>query len=175
MRPTRRQILGTGGGVAAALFLPRSLALAAQTVDIVMTGGKMGTHVWFEPTGIRIAPGQTVRWINRDKANAHTATAYHPENFDRSRRIPARAKPWDSDYLLPDETFSTMLTVPGVYDYYCVPHEQAGMVGRIIVGEPDRDDIEATDADLPQAALQALPPIAEIMATGRVSRTSDGG
>jgi plastocyanin len=26
------------------------------------------------------------------------------------------------------------LTVPGVYDYYCIPHEAAGMVGRIVVG-----------------------------------------
>ena len=27
-------------------------------------------------------------------------------------------------------------TVEGVYDYYCVPHEHAGMVGRIVVGTP---------------------------------------
>jgi len=27
-------------------------------------------------------------------------------------------------------------TIPGVYDYLCMPHEAAGMVGRIIVGEP---------------------------------------
>ena len=29
-----------------------------------------------------------------------------------------------------------MLTVEGVYDYFCAPHEMAGMVGRIIVGRP---------------------------------------
>ena len=35
---------------------------------------------------------------------------------------------------MPGEAFEVMLTEPGVYDYYCVPHEHAGMVGRIVVG-----------------------------------------
>src|SRR3546814_14143555 len=75
-------------------------------------------------------------WVNRDTGNAHTATAYHPANFDRPRRVPPGADGWDSDYLLPGEGFALTLTVPGVYDYYCIPHEHVGMVGRIIVGEP---------------------------------------
>ena len=29
-----------------------------------------------------------------------------------------------------------LLTVEGVYDYFCQPHEIAGMVGRVIVGHP---------------------------------------
>jgi hypothetical protein len=29
--------------------------------------------------------------------------------------------------------FDVTLTVPGVYDYFCLPHEAAGMVGRIVV------------------------------------------
>ena len=39
----------------------------------------------------------------------------------------------DSGYLLPDEEFSLTLTRSGAYDYFCIPHEHAGMVGRIVV------------------------------------------
>ena len=31
--------------------------------------------------------------------------------------------------------FDVTLTAPGVYDYFCTPHEAAGMVGRIVVGK----------------------------------------
>ena len=33
-------------------------------------------------------------------------------------------------------TFEPVFTVQGVYDYFCKPHEMAGMVGRIVVGDP---------------------------------------
>ena len=45
-------------------------------------------------------------------------------------------RPWDSKYLLPGKVFEIELTVEGVYDYFCTPHEAAGMVGRLIVGKP---------------------------------------
>ena len=65
------------------------------------------------------------------------------------------------------------LTAEGVYDYYCVPHELAGMVGRIVVGNPDADpwmqDPHA-GADLPEVALNGFPPVAEIMDKGIVRR-----
>ena len=63
------------------------------------------------------------------------------------------------------------LTVEGVYDYYCVPHEHAGMVGRIIVGEPGADgwwQDSAAGRDLPEVALNGFPPVAEIMDRGIV-------
>ncbi len=109
-------------------------------VVITMKGTPRGERVWFEPKGVAIEPGTTVTFINRDPGNSHTVTAYHPEIFDRVRRIPKAAKPFDSGYLLPGQTFSLTLTVPGVYDYYCVPHEMAAMVGRIIVGSPALED-----------------------------------
>jgi len=40
--------------------------------------------------------------------------------------------------LQPGEHFDLTLSVPGVYDYFCAPHEQAGMVGRLVVGAHDR-------------------------------------
>ncbi len=171
MKFTRRQILWGGGGlVAAAPFL----AKAGDTVEIGMQGRADGSQVWFDPVGILIRPGQTIRWINRDPGNSHTATAYHPANFDRPRRMPDGVKPWNSDYLLPDETFSVTFRHPGIYDYYCVPHEHAGMVGRIVVGSPQPPGwIMAGDQaqDVPDDALRAFPAIEDIMRSGTVRRT----
>ncbi|RDI51384.1 copper binding plastocyanin/azurin family protein [Microvirga subterranea] len=142
-----------------------------------MQGNTDGSQVWFDPVGLHVEPGQTIRWINLDPGNSHTATAYHPKNFERPRRIPEGAEPWDSDYLLPNESFSVTLAVEGIYDFYCVPHEHAGMVGRIIVGQPGRSSATSVSAQaaggeaIPEIALQAFPPIDEIMRQGIVRRT----
>jgi plastocyanin len=173
---SRRTILRIGGGVLAGLALPR-LPLAAEAVEIRMQGNADGSHVWFDPVGLRIEPGQTVRWINLDPGNSHTATAYHPKNFERPLRIPEGAEPWDSDYLLPNESFSVTLMQEGVYDFYCVPHEHAGMVGRIVVGQPGRPPAASVSAQaaggepIPEIALQAFPPVDDIMRQGSVTRT----
>lgn len=170
---SRRHILRIGGGLLAGLALPR-LPLAAEAVEIRMQGNADGSQVWFNPIGLRIKPGQTIRWVNLDPGNSHTATAYHPKNFERPLRIPEGAEPWNSDYLLPNESFSVTLKDEGVYDFFCVPHEHAGMVGRIIVGEPDRSSIDSGPAQaaggepIPKIALRAFPSVDEIMRRGIV-------
>ena len=136
-----------------------------------MSGTSRGEHVWFRPKGLAVSAGTTLRFVNRDPGNSHTATAYHPDLFGRPRRIPGAATPWDSGFLLPDETFEVTLEELGVYDYYCQPHEMAGMVGRVVVGEPGDagwEDEAATSSDLPAAALAAFPPVEDILASGRV-------
>ena len=170
---TRRRALEVGGVTLAAFALRPAIVLGADVIEIAMAGRPDGSHVWFDPVGIHVQPGQTVRWTNTDAGNAHTVTSYHPSIFDRPQRIPDGAEPWDSDYLLPDESFSVTLTVPGVYDYYCVPHEHAGMVGRIVVGDtpvadyPDTVD-NAALMPLPDVALAGFPAIADIVAAGSV-------
>ncbi|SCX86408.1 plastocyanin/azurin family copper-binding protein [Microvirga guangxiensis] len=172
---SRRHILQIGGGFLAGLAWPRHMH-AAEAVEIRMQGNQDGSHVWFDPVGLRIEPGQTIRWINLDSGNSHTVTAYHPNNFDRPLRIPEGAQPWNSDYLLPDESFSVTLTVEGVYDFYCIPHEHAGMVGRVIVGRPGPASASplpeqaAGGEAIPEIALRAFPSVDEIMRQGVVRR-----
>lgn len=108
----------------------------ADVVEIRIHGSPDGSHAWFDPVGVLVQPGQTVRWINLDPVYRHTATAYHPKNSNHSLGMPKEAEPWNSDYLRPNETFSIRLTEEGVYDYFCIPHEKGGMVGRIVVGRP---------------------------------------
>ncbi len=171
---TRRRALEAGGGFLAALLLRPPLVIAAEPIEIVMAGKPDGSHVWFNPVGIQVSPGQTIRWSNRDPGNVHTTTSYHPDIDGRTLRIPPGAQPWQSDYLMPDQSFEVTLTMEGVYDYYCIPHEHAGMVGRIVVGSPPPDEppsLSSEDAKLtppPEVALSNFPTVAAILQAGRV-------
>jgi plastocyanin len=176
----RREVLQAGGLVLAGLAVSTLLrpARAGGVVDIRLRSDRLGAHVWFDPIGVLIESGQTVRWVN--EANVHTSTAYHPANDGHALRIPEDAAPWASGYLVePGESFEITLRVPGVYDYFCAPHEMAGMVGRIIVGAPSgpgalpfdyfEGDPAAQDwQPVPKAAQAAFPPIEAIMNEGTV-------
>jgi plastocyanin len=169
---TRRAWLRASGLLLARLALPR-ISRAADTVEIHMRSDPLGTEVWFDPIGIHLMPGQMVRWIVA--ANVHTTTAYHPRNGLHALRIPEGATPWDSGFLVhPGAQFAVTLTMPGVYDYYCMPHEAAGMVGRIVVGAPGGPGALPFDyfqgkpgteqwKPVPRAAQRAFPSIEQIM------------
>lgn len=73
-------------------------------------------QVAFAPAVIRIRPGQTVVWVNRDPVT-HTVTA-----DDRS---------WTSDLLAEGGSFARRFDRAGEYSYHCEPHPQ--MHGRVIV------------------------------------------
>lgn len=126
---------------------------------IRMTSDVDGARVGFDPVGLWVPPGTTVRFVIH--ANVHTTAAYHPMNGNRCLRIPETAAPWNSDYLVnPGDTFDVTLDVEGVYDYYCEPHELAGMVGRIVVGTPSGPGMLPFDyfkADPATAGWQGVP------------------
>lgn len=180
----RREFLKAGGLALAGFGLlrapwPRSSGAALEVIE--MRSDLTGARVWFDPVGVLVEPGTTVRWIVRE--NVHTTAAYHPANERHSLRIPESARPWDSGYLVePGSHFDVTLTAPGVYDYYCAPHEAAGMVGRIVVGEAMGPGAEPFDywvgragtADwsrVPTAAREAFPDVARILAERRVHIT----
>lgn len=153
-------------------------AAAAATVEVKLVQTPAG-DAYFDPAGIHIAAGDTIRWVQ--VSGFHSITAYHPRNDNHELRIPESAVAWDSDVLLADypkrgAAFEHVFTVPGVYDYFCKPHEMAGMVGRIVVGDPG--DGPGTKPfgyapskhwkPVPEAARKAFPPIAEILQKGTV-------
>lgn len=171
----RRTVLTMGGGALATLACPAALRAAAPVI-IEMDGTARGERVWFRPHGLAVPVGATVRFVNRDPGNSHTSTAYHPQNFDRLRRMPKAATPWDSGFLMPDDSFEVTLTAPGVYDYFCIPHEMAGMVGRIVVGTPGDTGWEGPSSDTSDVSpevLATLPPVEDILAKGRVGQEND--
>ena len=185
---SRREFLKAGGLTLAGLGLGwkgRPLPTSRTIEEIAMRSDATGSRVWFDPIGLYVEPGTTVRWIVRE--NVHATAAYHPENDRHSLRIPETAVPWDSGYLVhPGDHFDVTLTVPGVYDYYCLPHEAVGMVGRIVVGRADGPGAEpfdywvgkpGTDAwqRVPDAARAAFPAVARIQAEHRVRHPNQGG
>ncbi|HET9604817.1 MAG TPA: plastocyanin/azurin family copper-binding protein [Gemmatimonadales bacterium] len=155
------------------------LPAALEVLEVIeMRSDIAGGKVWFDPIGLYVEPGTTIRWITRE--NVHTTTAYHPRNGRHPLRIPDRAAPWDSGFLVnPGDHFDVTLTEPGVYDYYCMPHEAAGMVGRIVVGKAAVTAARPFDywvgkpgtdgwLHVPEAARTAFPSVARILAARRV-------
>lgn len=145
---------------------------------IRMISDRLGTMVGYSPIGLLVQPGETVRWLN--ESGVHTVTAYHPANGSRPLRIPELAEPWDSGYLVnPGDSFERRFEVPGVYDYFCIPHEGAGMVGRLVVGEasgPGGEEFGHFEAknpgtswrQIPAAARQSFPDPHRILRDGVV-------
>ena len=187
--PSRREFVKAGGVALAGLVVaPLSVTrgrVGTGPVVIEMRSDTLGARVWFDPVGLYLNPGATVRWVVRE--NVHTTTAYHPGNDSHSLRIPESAAAWDSGYLVySGEHFDLTLTVPGVYDYYCAPHEAAGMVGRIVVGNPSGPGAAAFDywvgragtdgwRRVPDAARSAFPSVEQILRERRVRPAGPGG
>jgi plastocyanin len=165
---SRRTFMAAGGLALAGPFVLRlgAPARGAGLAEIRMLEARRGAHVAFDPVGLFVAPGTIVRWTL--DSGVHTATAYHPAN-GRPLRIPEGAEPWDSGYLLePGAAFEVTLDVEGVYDFFCRPHEAAGMVGRIVVGRPAGPALTPPGEELPALARAALPPVDRIMPLGEV-------
>jgi plastocyanin len=170
---TRRGFLAAGGLAVTALTLPRG-ASAAGIVEVHMKNDASRVKAWFDPIGVHIMPGQTVRWIL--EGDVHATAAYHPKNAMHSLRIPEHATPWDSGLMTTKGAhFDATFTVEGVYDYFCLPHEADGMVGRIVVGKPGGPGTLPFDyfkgkpgtagwLPVPVAARKAFPSVAKIMA-----------
>jgi len=158
---SRRQFLGVlGAGAVASTGL--SQPASAQETPIV----KMGNN-YFDPIGLYVEPGTTVRF--EIAAGAHSATAY--EN-----RIPSDASAFDSEVISSGE-FEYTFEEPGTYDYYCIPHKSVGMVGRIVVGSPGgpAEGSPIPDGDVPESeAIVEQGAIAYGSSTGGDGSSSGG-
>jgi len=93
----------------------------------------------FEPRDITIAPGTTVTWVT--VSGSHTTTS--------------NTGLWDSgeERLPVGESYSFTFQQPGVYDYYCRPHRNAGMIGRVIVSTAGKGMSDMA----PREALETAP------------------
>lgn len=114
--------------IIAALFLGAAVAFAgtagAAEFEIKMLNkGEKGAMV-FEPSFVKAAPGDTIRFVPTDKGhNAETIKGMLPEG----------AEPFKSKF---NEEFTVTLDKEGVYGIKCTPHYAMGMVALIEVGTP---------------------------------------
>lgn len=126
--------LGAGIVVAPTASLGADLPAAVPAIgqERVSTVG-MTNSLRFTPDTIVVRAGDTVLWRNTSDV-AHTVTADPGRASDPGNvRLPQGASPFHSGMLQPGNQFRHTFSVPGEYVYFCVPHEQMGMIGRIIV------------------------------------------
>ncbi len=93
--------------------------------------GSQIPEFFFEPTGLAIEPGDTVKF---DYVTPHhTVTAYHPA-FGYRPRVPEGTPPFSAPVLPAGGYWLYTFEHEGVYDYHCGPHEAFGHAGRIVAG-----------------------------------------
>ena len=100
--------------VALLAFAPSAWAQGQEEVTVRMEDN------FFAPANITVEPGTTVTWVQSGN-NPHTTTSYDGL--------------WDSGMIEGGSggTFSFTFEEPGTYDYFCIPHEDLGMVGSVTV------------------------------------------
>ncbi|WP_123115212.1 plastocyanin/azurin family copper-binding protein [Halorubrum sp. CBA1229] len=127
----------------------------SDTAEVNMITEDGGYH--FEPHVVRVNVGGTVTWHN--ESGSHSTTAYHSDN-DQPQLVPEGAASWDSGIVSEQgATFEHTFETEGVYHYYCTPHESLGMIGSVIVGEPDPHEavaLEDPPADKPDRVREKL-------------------
>ncbi|RYG29180.1 MAG: pseudoazurin [Burkholderiales bacterium] len=96
---------------------------AAEFEVHMLNKGADGASMVFEPALLKIAPGDTVKFVPVDKGhNAEVIKGLSPEG----------ATPFKGKL---SEEFSVTFDVAGAYAYKCLPHFGMGMVGLIVVGD----------------------------------------
>ena len=116
-----------------ALALSFAFAQTTHEVQMFIAGGPDGTEFYFEPVGLHIEPGDTVRFIG--VTPHHAVTAYHAQH-GKAHRVPDGVPPFSSPIVAVTETWDYTFDIEGTYDLWCGPHEAWGMAMRVVVGEP---------------------------------------
>ena len=105
-------------------------AVTAKTVSVSASGTSFG------PSNVTIQAGDAVKWTSSGSHTVTSGTGSADPNvgleFDQA--------------LSSGQTFTFVFTTPGVYPYFCRPHESAGMKGTITVTEVKSKtvDVEAS-------------------------------
>lgn len=118
-----------------------SSPVAAKEWRVAMVNRGANGNMDFTPAFVRIAPGDSVRFVAQDKS--HNAESI-PELTPRGGTLFKGSM--NSDVLV-------KFARPGLYAYKCLPHYAMGMVGLVEVGVPVNKSMFLTN-------LAKLPPIA---------------
>jgi plastocyanin len=87
----------------------------------------------FQPMRTAIKVGDTVEWKNTGAQLHHVTTDPSAALKQGDVANPPGAKPFDSGFLKPGESFKETFSVPGIYRYTCAVHEAKGMNGEVVV------------------------------------------
>jgi plastocyanin len=115
-------------------------------------GNEIPVETFFDPVGLHVKPSEIVEFtVHGD--GLHTVTAFDPKfNEPPFITFPDRV-PTDHAFTSPpvaeDDSWLYKFTTKGVYDIHCLPHISLGMVMRILVFDPEDDDLSDETFDEP--------------------------
>jgi pseudoazurin len=113
---------------AAGALLLTGAARAAEVEVKMLNKGTDGAVMVFEPAFVKIAPGDTIKFVSTDKGhNAESIKGMLPEG----------AAPFVGKN---NEDIAVKFDQEGVYGIKCLPHYGMGMVALIVVGKPGNVD-----------------------------------
>ena len=140
---------------AAALMTMAGCALAAEVEVKMLNKGAEGAMV-FEPALVKVAPGDTVKFVATDKGhNAETIKGM----------LPADTTPFLGKN---GEDVAVTFDKPGIYGVKCLPHYGMGMVAMVVVGTADNVDA-AKAVPQPGKAKQVMAGLFEKLATAKTA------
>lgn len=138
----RKFVAGSLAVAAAPAILAPGQALAAEHEVHMLNKGANGDAMVFEPALIRVAAGDTVKFVPTDKGhNAETIRGMIPEG----------AEPFKGAV---GKEVEVTFTVPGVYGIKCLPHLAMGMVALVVVDDPSANLEEAKAVKNPPKAKE---------------------
>jgi plastocyanin len=97
----------------------------------------MVSNYQFSPKRVNAVVGDVIKWVWVN--GSHTTT---------SRDIPNNAPSWSTSMNSNSTQFKYRLRVAGTYNYICIPHQSAGMVGVIKVTNALTTDLTEMTLDL---------------------------
>ena len=143
-----RKVLGLA--TAAVLAITAGNAVAAEIEVKMLNKGAEGVMV-FEPALVKIAPGDTIRFVATDKG--HNAESI-------KGMLPADATPFVGKN---GEDVAVTFDKAGVYGVKCLPHYGMGMVAMVVVGTPANIE-QAKTVPQPGKAKQVMAGLFERLA-----------
>lgn len=135
-----------------ALTLASALSTAAYAADhqvMMVNKDSEGRVMQFEPAYLKVAPGDTVTFINKDKG--HNSEAI-------KGAVPEGAELWKGKV---NEELQVTFNTEGIYAYKCTPHVGMGMVGVVQVGDGNANVEQVKSVKLPGKAKTRM---AELLA-----------
>ena len=120
----RKMLMIAAAAMLAMTGVMTTLAAAAEVEVKMLNKGSDGGPMVFEPALVKIAPGDTVKFVATDKGhNAETIKGMLPDG--------ATAFVGKNG-----EDVSVTFDKDGIYGIKCLPHYGMGMVAMIVVGTP---------------------------------------
>lgn len=139
-RTRRRQFLKSMGGVVMAGVLAGCAGDSGgghgEEGNII----EMNDDLKFVPDTFEVAVGETVTWENVGSVE-HSITAYEDDISEDAAYIASGGfdsestarNAWPDGSIAGGETYEHIFDTAGEYQYFCIPHEGAGVKGMITV------------------------------------------